>query len=194
MKKNLVLPVLLGSLLAVMMLGGCVSWPPVGIVAIDETVPETDTAVIYFYDPGNITLKTIDGEPIPQKLGSYHLAIRVPAGEHTFIGDGRWPIPGWHTKDGNNIYFREKDVQFTYDFKADVSYLLHTEMIGGEGADVVLPPLVGGFTGPKRVGGEPFIAMVKIYAVTEYNEPTLQPVFSKDNLIEMIRFDQEVSF
>jgi hypothetical protein len=56
-----------------------------------------------------------------------------------------------------------------------------------------MPIFLGGFLGPKRVGGEPFIGQIAVYEVHEYDRRGF-PVVTDAELVEVIGFDPEVSF
>jgi hypothetical protein len=201
MKKKAMLLALAGVLLAAMAMSGCGT---VKIIAIDETVPVDETAVVYPYswklgkvDGTTLTLKSLDGRSLPKGFHENN-PLRIPAGESRFIADAKWysgltTISQDSHEDPQRQYFSKKKVQFTYDFKAGASYYLEPVLGGGEGAGVRMPIFLGGFLGPKRVGGEPFIGQMAIYAVTEYDKRGF-PVVTDDELIEVIGFDTEVSF
>jgi hypothetical protein len=97
-------------------------------------------------------------------------------------------------EDPERLFFSKKKVQFTYDFKAGVSYYLEPVLGGGEGAEVKAPMIrLGGFLGPKRSGGEPFIGQIAVYTVDTYDKGGF-PIVTYDTLIEVIGFDKEVTF
>jgi hypothetical protein len=201
MKKTLRLSALVGTFLAVLLLSGCGTMK---IIASDATVPEDSTAVIYSYskkqakiDGITLKLKSLDGKSLPKGFHNQE-GLRVPAGEHSFVVDAKWysglEVVRPEQKDGpHRQFFSKKKVHFSYDFKAGVSYFLEPALGGGEGAEVKLPQLIGSFTGPKRVGGEPFIGQIKVFTVTEYDKYAA-PIVSKDAQFEVIGFDPEVSF
>jgi hypothetical protein len=201
MKKNFSLPALAAIFLTALWLSGCGT---VKIIVSDKSVSENETAVIYPYsrergkDDGiTLTLKSLDNKSLPQSYFTSN-PVRIPAGEHTFTADAKWfsglitvnPDP---TVDPYREFFSAKNVQFTYNFKAGVSYYLEPVLEGGAGAKVTSPFFIGAFTGPKRVGGEPFIGKLAIYSVKEYDKQGL-PVVSGEAPLEEIGFSTEVSF
>jgi hypothetical protein len=201
MKNKMLLPALVGALLTAMVLSGCAT---AKIIAIDKTIAKDATAVVYPYsqklgmvDGVTLTLKSLDGGPLPKGYGKSH-ALRVPAGEHTFIADGRW-YSGLTVNraedDGGpyRLYFSAKKAEFTYDFKPGVSYYLELVLGGGKGASVTLPLISTSLSKPRRTGGEPFIGQLAIYSVEKYDKKAF-PVVTEADILETIGFTTEVSF
>ena len=201
MEKKLLLSALTGTFWAVLLLSGCGT---IKIIAINETIPEEDAAVIFFYsraraDPEGITLKlkSLDGASLPKGFRSGS-PLRLPAGEHTFTADVKWysGLTVDRAKDAGGpyrTYFSAKKALFSYDFKPGISYYLEPFLGGGEGADVRMPPVYLSFSKPRRDGGEPFIGQIKVYAARVYDKKGF-PLVTDDNLVETIGFTQEISF
>jgi hypothetical protein len=201
MKKFWLLSVVAGILLTALLFTGCIT---VKIIASDETVPEADTAVVYLYsqkqgklDGVTLTLKSLDGKPLPKGFRKDG-ALRVPAGEHVFAADAKWYSGLTVARPEANggpyrLYFTEKNVQFTYDFKPGLSYYLEPVLEGGKGAKATLPMITTSFSKPRRTGGEPFLGQIAVYSVNEYDKQGF-PIVSADMLIEKIKCAPEVSF
>ncbi|GMO37125.1 MAG: hypothetical protein Ta2F_13300 [Termitinemataceae bacterium] len=212
MLKKISFFILPAAAVVVSMLISCAT-KPIPVVTVDPTVAQTDTAVVYFYSTdhylGNrkantarkapFMPKTLDGKALPKGYREGN-GLRVPSGEHTFLTK----LHQWYSgiskvvsdTDGTTIhyYFSAKNIQFKYNFKDGASYYVDTILIGGEGAKLKIPMLIGGFTGPKRSGGDPIIAVVNIYEVTEYDSKYQLPIITEDTPYETIHFDTEVSF
>jgi hypothetical protein len=118
MKKNLVLPVLLGSLLAVMVLGGCASAKP---LVWDEALPESEMASVYWY--WGILPTSYNGVAI--KPGEYKgkfynpwqmHSVQIPAGDAEVVMDVSWI--------GGYVSWSGKDFIFKYNFEAGKQYVI----------------------------------------------------------------------
>jgi hypothetical protein len=129
---------LLGSLLAAMALGGCVSSKA---FVWDEGLSEGETATVNviaaqsFGSNYGIWVKSYNDIPVVGRYGSF----KIPAGDAEFVADIVWA--------SNSDKTTGKDLFFSYRFEGGKEYTLIAAYSGARGTDPAISIYSGGHSG-----------------------------------------------